>query len=282
VRRFGCLLATGLLLAGVAQATNSEVRVIADRVNLRAAATMDAEVVAQVDANAILSAAGAEGEWVQVVAPSNVGFWVYSVFIKDGLVLPDKLNVRSGPGPNYRSIVLLRRGDAVRVRDAVGDWIEVDPPPGAMLWVHGSLVAPVGPKAAPGPVAATGVVATAAAPAEPPGPALGEAAPAFLPPRKVEVPPEIARRKLSPVLGQGTRVQREGVVRAVDYLLFRPSEYQLVRETERGAEVICYLEGNRSQLASLAGRRVQLEGREYWVRRVKQPIVVPEVITPLP
>ena len=274
-----CVLA--LAACGAASAVFSlEVRVITDRVNLRARADMDAEVVAQVSAGDVLSVVGTNADWVEVVAPTNVSFWAYGLFIKDGVVVPDKLNVRSGPGVNYHSAVLLHKGDRVNVRRTVGDWLEIEPPPGATLWVHRSMVAHVGPvPPAPGlqvAVAATGSVQAAVIPA------VTNEALAFLPPKKVEPPPQIARRKLAPVLGQGAKVQRGGVIQSVDYLFFRPADFQLTQDASPHAAIVCYIEGNQSQLAALRGRRVQIEGREYWVQKLRHAIIVPEVITPLP
>ena len=77
-------------------------------------------------------------------------------------------------------------------------------------------------------------------------------------------------------------LQRDGVVQTVDYLLFRPADFQLSQDASPHAAVVCYLEGNKSQLDALLGRRVQIEGREYWVQKLRYAIVVPEVITPLP
>ena len=41
---------------------------------------------------------------------------------------------------------------------------------------------------------------------------------------------------------------------------------------------VCFVKGNHAQLKALLNRYVVIGGREYWVRRQKYPVLVPERI----
>lgn len=56
-------------------------------------------------------------------------------------VTADVLNVRAGPGPNYRIITKARRGTLLNVINRRGGWIQVKPPRGRRSgWVSSSFV----------------------------------------------------------------------------------------------------------------------------------------------
>jgi len=43
-------------------------------------------------------------------------------------------------------------------------------------------------------------------------------------------------------------------------------------------ETVCYLWGNDEQLDGLRGRRLTIEGREYWLQGLRHPMLVVERI----
>ena len=43
---------------------------------------------------------------------------------------------------------------------------------------------------------------------------------------------------------------------------------------------ICFVKGNNSQLQAFIGKRMLIRGREYWVKGVDYPVIVPEQIIP--
>lgn len=282
--------------------TGTAVKVTGKRINLRARPELTAEVIGQVGDDIILWALTFQDEWVEVAAPESVDVWVHKDFVADSRVVADRLYVRGGPGITWQTVGQMARGDPVVIRGEFGDWLKIAPPPSCTLWVSRKYVEVLEPKkpAPPPPVAAvresppqpapresTRGVTVASRPAvasrdraqattgssaasEPVAPVSADTTPA--PP-----PPDL---KLIPLEGQGRRVQREGYLRLAGFVLGRPSRYRLAVQQGQRIQTICYVRGNNSQLASFLGRRVLIRGREYWVRGVKDPVLVPEEIVP--
>jgi SH3-like domain-containing protein len=253
-------------------ATNLQVRTLADKVNLRARPESGTEVVAQAGDGQSLVAVRVEGEWLGVLAPTNAGVWVKSQFVKDGIVMGDKIKLRSGPGISYRDVGLLRKGVSVSVRMTQGEWLKVDPPEDLVLWVNKSLVQAV-------PVTIAGTAQGDAAVLQASVEAGGEVSTNSLLTR--ELPPGLPRDQLAAVLGQGALVERTGTVERVPLAFFRGVDYRLVDVRDGTRVTVCFLEGNDSQMPSLVGRRLVVKGREYWLRNQRFAVVYPEVVKPV-
>jgi SH3-like domain-containing protein len=262
------LLALG---TGAAWAADVTVRVTGDRVNLRARPEADAEVVGQVDTGSRLTARSLQGDWVEVAAPDTVDGWVHREFVEEGTVRAARLNVRGGPGVNYREIGFLIRGDPVSVRATFGDWLKIAPPANASLWVHREFIqASALPKPAPTPARSPDPAPNLPRPLPlPPGPAAARSA--------LPAPPQDLA--LTDAADQGRTVQREGVIHTTRGWFSRPpSRFQLVHEADTPPAPICYLRGDNAQLASFQGRRLRIHGREYQVAGSRLPVVVVDAI----
>jgi len=269
-------LAAAAILAGVAArgAEPVQVTVQGDRVNLRAQPKLEAEVAGQVNDGETLTVRGAEGEWVEVEPPSRVDVWVHRDFVRDGVVQVSNLQVRAGPGINYSRVGMVNKGDKVEVRGEFGEWLKIAPPPGTTLWVSRPYVRfPTPPSPPPEPPK---VVATSPTPPTPPPkpPAVETSRPIVLP-KPPEPPPEF---RLAPTPHQGRVVQREGYIQPIGYLFKRPSRFLLATESNGRMETVCYLWGNDEQLDGLRGRRLTIEGREYWLQGLRHPMLVVERI----
>jgi uncharacterized protein YraI len=296
----GLLLAVACLTPHAAQAV--EVWVAGSRVNLRAAARANAEVVCQVDEGTVLDAPdGITGEWVKVRAPAHARAWVYGDLLQNGRVRVSAAQVRSGPGINYAVIGRLTEGAVVRVVDshADGEWLRIEPPAGVMAWISADYLAEARPAPAPQadvrapddtPVPSAPTTAPVPAAVEertgrkPPLPAAGAAAspaPAVSPPAATAKPPRETRppKRLALDRPQGERVVVEGkLVRSV-LVLRRPSRYSIVGRDARGrAETLCYLQGDWQRLMPLIGEEVRAIGIRYWIQGVRYPVVVLEDI----
>jgi len=291
-----------------------KVRALKDNTNLRAKAGLNVEVAGQVAVNQELTVKSMDFEWVEVVAPTNIDFWVLGDYLKDDLVVcRQTVNVRVGPGLNFSIVGQLRNGDKVEIRGSHTGWIKIAPAESCSLWVSRPLVeivqqtpppAPIRVQAVKPPVPVDSVVprpgsagstADKAAqsvpkkpePAEPPKVVLmtntavvagseeiktREAAktPAIKPPEDLDLIPEI---------GQGQIKQFEGTLKTKNFLVRSPSDFRLV-VTDPGGQprTICFVKGNRSQLKALLFRELVVIGRQYWVHRSRQPVVVPEKI----
>ena len=279
------LIALFLGLAGKATAQvegEQYARIKSDRVNLRARPEGDAEVVAQAMTDERLRVQEVQDLWVRVEPPERVDLWVHRDFVKDGVSVGDKVNVRAGPGINFTVVGQYTRGETVAVREPLGEWLKVAPS-NSTLWVSRDLVEilfparPAEPAPSPvvaelppaGPLPAQAVSeplpANVTAPA-PSGPGLAPGA---------EPPSDL---KLVPLEGQGRFVQRVGELKPTAYVFGRPSKYRLARREGTQYVTISYVRGNSAQLKTLLNETLILSGREYWVQGVRQPLLVLERI----
>jgi uncharacterized protein YgiM (DUF1202 family) len=118
-----------------------KVMVVKSDANLRAKPTLTSEVVCHVQQSAMLEAKSLQEDWVEVVPPTNVDFYVFSDYIKDGIVdCAQKLNIRAGPGINFNIVGQLENGEKVVARGTVSEWSRIVPPKNSSLWIHRSLV----------------------------------------------------------------------------------------------------------------------------------------------
>jgi uncharacterized protein YraI len=277
-----------------------EVRVTGDHVNLRAGASEESEVVAQVAKGDILQVSGnAGGDWVSVMPPATASLWVYGDLVKDGVVAASKAQVRAGPGISYKVVGTLEKDRKITVQDATGEWFKIEPPTGCVLWISGKYVEQVGKEVvvADAPQAPVQPSAPAAEKQEKQEPAKPSAVPAPQPvatnqhPKTVASHPRDAAadtgqlflKNLIDTMEQGKSIEYEGVLNYSSFVLGRPSRYILVIQ-DKNARLVdsCYVMGKQAQFDALVGRRVRVTGKEYWVQGSRSSVVVPSRITLLP
>ena len=135
------LVAAGLVACAMPSRAVQYLEVKGDRVNLRAAAKADAEVVGQVGSTDTLILQGDITEpWVKVTPPDSVDFWIYASLVKDGKVTANNAQVRAGAGLNFNVVGQLQNGDAVSLRGKIGDWLKIAPFPTSSVWVTNAYV----------------------------------------------------------------------------------------------------------------------------------------------
>jgi len=287
------------------------VRVTGDHVNLRPTAGGKSAVVSQVDTGDVLFAPNGigEGEWVEVETPATADLWVYGELVRGDTVCASRVQVRSGPGTNYKVIGMADKGDRVDVRGRQGDWLKIAPLPECTLWISRDYVepfaakpvqpvvptprpptqvfeprprpaVPVPPPAVPKPVVPSPVrpvpvpAPRAPKPARPPAPSLPE--PVVVTSRPGKLPPALAKRRLVASKKQGEAVEYVGVLRPAGLVWGRPSRYRLVMRDDAGrALALCYILGNEAQLERIVGRTLHVTGHRYWVQGVRIPVVAP-------
>lgn len=260
-----------LPLSGLLCHAGTDVRVLADRVNLRASAGEQAELVGQVNrGDTLVAVRGLDGDWVAVSAPTGIHVWVHRELISGDTVTASKAQVRAGPGTAFKRVAVLKRGDKVTVRETSGEWSRIAPPPGCVVWVRRTFVESRDeskPKAAPvlpAPVATNRV------------PSAGASAPrgAAPPPRALLKPEDLLES-----MEQGTPVDYTGRVGYSSYVMKRPSSYVLIM-TDKVGHIThsCYVLARDNELDSLVGRDVQILGKEYWTQGVRLSVVVPDRI----
>jgi len=118
-----------------------EVMVVADRVNLRNAGSLDSDVVGQVNYGDMLTGLALEEEWVRVRPPQGMAVWVHGgLLFEDREVRARVLNMRSGPGTQFDVLGQLERMDAVTVLERYDEWRRIQPTDAVQVWIFRELV----------------------------------------------------------------------------------------------------------------------------------------------
>jgi uncharacterized protein YgiM (DUF1202 family) len=205
--------------------------VVASNVNVRGQAKLKSEVVTQITKGQSVtvleeivrndSGPDEPSAWAKITLPPGAHVWINSSFINatNKTVLPEKLNLRSGPGENYSVIGILQRGDALKEVTTQGEWTEIEAPTSAYAFVATQYLkqeasapptptpAPPEPPPTPKTVAVAPPVAPAAQP--PPAPAVSAPPPAGgrpTPPAQW-TPPPVARPSQKPAAAPAPAVQ---------------------------------------------------------------------------
>ena len=122
-----------------------KVKVTGDRVSLRSMPDVNAELLDRAMRGEELVFLGETNDWMAVQAPDSLHFWVSSEYIPNGIVVPSKLNVRSGPSQNYSVVCVVNTGDAVSLRGEFNEWLKIAPPIGSRVWISKEYVEKIEP-----------------------------------------------------------------------------------------------------------------------------------------
>jgi uncharacterized protein YgiM (DUF1202 family) len=168
--------------------------VIASNVNVRGQAKLRSEVVTRVNKGQQVtvleevvltnSAADEPSAWAKILLPENATVWVHSLFVSNNTVVPNRLNLRSGPGENYSILGRIPRGTAIQPMSTKEQWIQIPAPADAYGFVAAQYL-----KQEPDLLAANKSSGETAAPATP-APEAPVEPPATV--ENVQVPPTVA------------------------------------------------------------------------------------------
>lgn len=305
-----CAAAAGWILSGRAE---QEGVVTEGKINVRGQPSLIGEVVTQLqrgDKVTVLEEIkvenpkpGEPASWAKIKLPENTPVWIFSPFVKDGVVAASRLNLRAGPGENYSVVGRLERGAQVKVIRTIEEWMEIEAPTNAFAFVDSSLINLSGAEtAAAAPVAA---VAGTPAPAQPeetnnlaaplavapavestPPPATETNAP---PPLVAAVPaaqplPQVAQPppNQSPATPGRRIVRREGIVRPTRSIQ-APTWYELVHPETKATINYLHEEKLGVNLKQYRGQRVIVSGEEAIDPRwPKMPIMELETLDIVP
>lgn len=271
-----------------------------NNVNVRGKATMFSEIVKRLnsgDGVIVIEQVirdkpkgGEPTQWAKIGIPPDVHVWVHASYVDatNKVVLPRRLNVRTGPGENYSVVGVLEQGAPVKEISMKGNWMEIESPADAYAFVAAMYlkqegapvtvppivsIAPPVPEPAPTPAvvpepatvaattteAPTPVPAPAAAPTpEPAATPAPELAPA--PPAAEEPPPKRI-------------VQHEGVVKGT-WSIQAPTKFALV-DTNSGKTVnYLYTSSTNLDLRRYKGLNIIVTGEEGLDERWKNTPVI--------
>ena len=295
----GCCCFTLLCDAAVTTAL-----VQGDHVNLRARPDLNSEVVGQVNAPQELEIKSLQEEWVEVVPPPAIGLWVHRDFVEDNRVAVARLNVRSGPGINFQIVDRLERGILLDVRKTFTEWLKIAPPASASLWVNRTLVSvdpsvrtlqpehaadtsssALGQAAEPPPMMVRRIDSPNPVAPPPPGTLAFPSRTAGSTPARqgiqsltTDLPEDW---ELIPLKGQAVNVERSGELAKTGLWFGKPTSFRLINRRDGRLDMICYVHGNREQMRRFEGQQITLRGRQYWIRGVREPIMLVEEIIPI-
>lgn len=238
-----------------------KVKVTGDRVSLRAKPDISSELLDRAMRGEELVFLGETNEWVAVQAPDSLHFWVSGEYLQNGVVVPAKLNIRSGPSQNYSVVHVAKKGDTVALRGEFNEWIKIAPPAGSRVWIskkYTEAIAPPEPEPEPEPV----VVA--------PEPE----------PEPVAVIPELTKEEQTPLLLVLDKSKTQGVYDEIPGVLRRanPGLYKLVLIIGEIEEPICLVRGNEDQMERYLNRSMLIKGKKYWANDVALPVLKVEKI----
>jgi len=267
-----------------------------DNVNVRGKASFVGEIIARLkkgDSVKVIEQvirekpkADEPSQWAKIGYPTNSHVWVHATYIdaSNKVVLPNRLNVRAGPGENYSIVGLIEKGAPVKEISVKGNWLEIEAPADAYAFVAARYLKQEGPEVAvppvvsiappiaepqptttpvaePPPVAPPDTNAVAGTPpAEPPG-----LTPA---PEATDAPPPPAEEPLPPRI-----VSHEGVVKYT-VSIQAPTMYALVSpETGRTINYL-YTSSTNLDLNFYKGRHIIVTGEEGLDKRWKNTPII--------
>lgn len=266
----------------------------ANRVNVRSRPMRDAEVILQLnkgdEVKVLETKSVVEGaktqQWSRILLPPQAKCYVLSKFIADGKATGDAVNIRCGPGTNFKEVGKLAKGEKVTVVKAAGEWTQIQPTPNCSGWVASEyleaapLKAPViTPALTPAPPAPAKPVEVVTAPVAAPK---VESPPPAPPPAPVAPLAPVTPPKIEPETLEYF-VVRDGIFQTVVPEELRGetplAAHQLMTPmVERSQYRIAYLEMKLKDLDKYEGKHVRVLGNLRWRRGDRYPVIAVERI----
>lgn len=133
----------GLILGSVsvAQGKDFVLEVEKDKVNLRSGGSMAHKIIATFEVGAKLVAVREVGDWYQVRIPRSVPIYIGAkcVSLQDdtsGVVNASRVNLRCAPNTQDSILGTVEQGTRIAVLKKAGEWLQIEPPDGAIGWVY--------------------------------------------------------------------------------------------------------------------------------------------------
>jgi uncharacterized protein YgiM (DUF1202 family) len=127
VRTLSLTLAGILMLAGPVFANMASVA--KENVNVRSAPNLKADVVFQIHFGYPVEVEKTKGSWVQIKDWDNKTGWVYRPLInkkvQTALVIPERVNIRRGPGLKFGVVNHGESGEVYKIFDEKGGWVKI-------------------------------------------------------------------------------------------------------------------------------------------------------------
>ncbi len=272
MKKFLLSCAISLAVAGLARAdvglvaqapvlTSGHGTVKSDKVNIRSRPDKNSEVVGQLAKGDGVEVLDRKGDWLKIALPAHAKCYVASKFIHDGASTGDAVNIRCGPGANFKDVGKLAKGEKVEVVETAGDWTRIKPTAHCAGWVAAEFIEMAAP--APAPIQTTEVA--------PPPISQPPVATAPMPAPPATSSPEIETHYVVKD-GYLASVQEAGA----------PARYALMTETVGGrAYIMAYLDAPQMDLVRYEGKHVRVLGNQTWKRDERYPVIAVERLDPV-
>jgi len=267
MKKFVLSCAISLAVAGLAHAdvavvaqapaiTSGHGTVTNDKVNVRSRADKNAEVITQVHKGDAVEVLDRNGDWLHITLPATAKCYVSNKLIKDGEASADAVNIRCGPGTNFKDVGKLAKGEKVEVVEVKGEWTQIKPTGHCTGWIAAEFVEIAVPTPLPAPIQTSEIVTP----------------PVSLPP--VDMPPPAA--PAPPVEVMTRYVVKDGYLSSVSDVK-APTPYALMTPTISGLNhIIAYLDAPQMKLPRYEGKHVRVLGNERWKRDERYPVIAVE------
>lgn len=118
--------------------------IIRDDINVRAGASVSSETLCKLAKNEKVSVVGKSYDWYKIILPKEASCYInekYAV-VEDslGLVVGNRVNIRTKPGENYSIVGRANKGEKVKILKKDGDWYSIEPTESCFGWVHSKFI----------------------------------------------------------------------------------------------------------------------------------------------
>ncbi len=264
-------------------------KVAANRLYVRAAPGRNFEVVARLRQGDKVSVVRFKWPWLGISPPKNARAWIRVDALNNGTVSAGNATVHAGPGTAFSVFATLKSGDKVTVRKVRrGTWAQIEPPAGAVVWVHGNYVElpakyrrkeSARPEKAAPPKTGKKWQPDAHPELVKIDKPLRGTLPASLPVKaakdcevyKLEGEPETGEIK---TFGAAKNIARSGVVIELEPGKNRPWRHALAARINNIFYPLLYLDPSFKGLEQWKWRRVRVTGTQYWVKGWSRPLML--------
>ncbi|RJR35406.1 MAG: peptide-binding protein [Deltaproteobacteria bacterium] len=127
LRKFSLTILWMAILLGPASAYMASIG--KENVNVRNAPSINAKVLFQIPFGYPVEVIQSKDSWVEIKDYEDDTGWVYQPLIKRNvqtvLVTPDLVNIRQGPGLNYKVVDQIEGGKIYKLFEEKGQWVKI-------------------------------------------------------------------------------------------------------------------------------------------------------------
>ncbi len=241
--------------------------VVSSKLNVRIRPGLDKPdtVVATLKKGDKVKILGKSGNWYEIAAPENSSVWIGASSIEGDTVVKET-PLRSGPGIEYSSYSgSAKKGQKVEVlQKSGGNWVRIKPLESLSAWISADFVMAEGADKIPD---KPGAQAAPASESE----KKADGAEAKASAKADDLP--FDDRPMKNVTQDGFLVPVESGVESVSYALAMKSNGVFAP--------VCYVRSSKLNLKLWENQKIQVSGKERWIRGWKRPLIEVDTVTPL-